>query len=247
MDRMIYLAMTGARETMLAQAGVSHNLANASTTGFKASLAHVQTLDVEGPGQPARAYAMGLDRLADLTPGALQTTGRALDVALEGEGWIAVQAPDGGEAYTRAGDLRVDSLGRLTNGAGHPVMGEGGPIALPPFEQLEIGTDGTVTIQPIGQPANALAQVERIRLVNPDPATLQRGEDGLIRVQPGTAMPPAEAGVRLRTGALENSNVNTVGALVDMIQLARQFEVQVKMMNAAEEADQASAQLLRMS
>jgi flagellar basal-body rod protein FlgF len=246
MDRMIYLAMTGARETMLAQAGVSHNLANANTTGFKASLQHAQTLDVQGPGHPARAYSMGLDRLADLTPGTLQTTGRELDVALEGQGWIAVQAPDGGEAYTRAGDLRVDPLGRLTNGAGHPVMGEGGPIALPPFEKLEIGADGTVTIQPLGQPANALAQVERIRLVNPDPATLSRGEDGLIRAEPGMA-PPADAGVKLRTGALETSNVNTVAALVDMIQLSRQFELQVKMMSAAEDADRASAQLLRMS
>lgn len=247
MDRMIYLAMTGASETMLAQAGVSHNLANANTTGFKASLLQVQTMDVEGPGEPARAYALGLDPLADLTPGALQTTGQPLDVALEGEGWIAVQSPDGSEAYTRAGDLRVDSLGRLTNGAGHPVMGEGGPIALPPFEQLEIGTDGTITIQPLGQPANALAQVERIRLVNPDPATLRRGEDGLFRVEDGLALPPADAGVRLRTGALETSNVNTVAQLVDMIQLARQFEVQVKMMNTAEQTDEASAQLLRLS
>lgn len=247
MDRMIYLAMTGARETMLAQAGVSHNLANANTTGFKASLLQVQTMDVEGPGEPARAYALGLDRVADLTPGALQTTGQPLDVAIEGEGWIAVQSPDGSEAYTRAGDLRVDSLGRLTNGAGHPVMGEGGPIALPPFEQLEIGTDGTITIRPLGQPANALAQVERIRLVNPDPATLRRGEDGLIRVEDGQALPPADAAVRLRTGALETSNVNTVAQLVDMIQLARQFEVQVKMMNTAEQTDEASAQLLRLS
>src|SRR6056297_31092 len=246
MDRMIFLAMTGARETMLAQAGVSHNLANANTTGFKASLQQAQTLDVEGPGHPARAYSMGLDRLADLTPGSLQTTGRELDIAIEGQGWIAVQAPDGGEGYTRSGDLRVDSLGRLTNGAGHTVMGEGGPIALPPFEKLEIGGDGTVTIQPLGQPANALATIERIRLVNPDPATLRRGEDGLIRPAPGVTA-PADAAVRLRTGVLEGSNVNTVGALVDMIQLSRQFELQVKMMTAAEEADRASSQLLRMS
>lgn len=246
MDRMIFLAMTGARENMHAQAGVSHNLANANTVGFKASLQHAQTLDVVGPGHPARAFSMGLDRLADLTPGALQTTGRELDVALEGEGWIAVQAPDGGAAYTRAGDLRVDSLGRLTNGAGHPVMGEGGPIALPPFEKIEIGGDGTVTIQPLGQPSNALAQVERIRLVNPDPATLRRGEDGLVRTADG-ALAPGDAGVKLRTGALETSNVNTVAALVDMIQLSRQFEMQVKMMSAAEDNDRASAQLLRMS
>jgi len=246
MDRMIYLAMTGARETMQAQAGVSHNLANANTTGFKASLNHAQTLEVVGPGHPARAYSMGMERLADLSPGPLQTTGRSLDVAVEGAGWIAVQAPDGGEAYTRAGDLRVDSLGRLTNGSGHAVMGEGGPIALPPFEQLEIGRDGTVTVQPMGQPANALAVVERIRLVNPDPATLARGEDGLMRTAPD-APPPADAGVLLRTGTLETSNVNTVSSLVEMIQLSRQFEVQVKMMSAAEDADRASAQLLRMS
>ena len=246
MDRFVYVAMTGAREAQLAQAVTSHNLANASTTGFRATLAANQHVGLEGPGHAAaRAYATQQGYGVDLTPGPLQTTGRDLDVAIEGDGWIAVQAPDGGEAYTRAGDLSIDAFGVLTTRSGHPVLGDGGPIALPPFQSLEIGADGTLSIRPQGQDAAGLAVVERIRLVNPPADQLVRGEDGLVRTADG-AVPPAAAEVKLLSGTLEGSNVNVVSAMVDMIQHARSFELQVKLMNTAEQNDQASAQLLRL-
>ena len=246
MDRMLYVAMSGAKETALAQARNTQNLANASTTGFKASLDAFASRPVTGPGHDTRTYAVAEDMRVDLSPGPLQATGRDLDVAVQGEGWIAVQAPDGGEAYTRAGDLRVDSVGLLTTGTGLPVLGDGGPIAVPPFETLEIGSDGTISIRPLGQEANTLAQVDRIKLVNPDPAELVRGEDGLIRHAQRLEQPPA-AGVNLVNGMLEASNVNTVEAMVRMIDLARHFEMQVKMMKTAEDNDAASASLLRLS
>ncbi len=246
MDRMLYVAMSGAKETALAQARNSQNLANASTTGFKASLDAFSSRPLSGPGHDTRTYAMTEDLRVDLSPGPLQATGRDLDVAVNGEGWIAVQGADGTEAYTRAGDLRVDSVGLLTTGTGLPVLGDGGPIAVPPFESLEIGTDGTISIRPLGQEANAMAQVDRIKLVNPDPAELVRGEDGLIR-HALMEEQPADAQVTLVGGMLEASNVNTVEAMVKMIDLARHFEMQVKMMKTAEDNDAASASLLRMS
>ncbi len=242
----MYLSMTGARETMLSQAATSHNLANANTTGFRASLNDFVTMSVNGDGHSSRAYAQLRAQHVDLTPGAMQPTGRELDVAVEGQGWIAVQAPDGGEAYTRAGDLQVDSMGRLLTGSGLQVVGDGGPIAVPPYDTIEIATDGTVTIRPQGQEANALAVVDRIRLVNPPADALRRGEDGLVRVA-GDAPVDADPEVRLASGMLEGSNVNVIDAMVNMIQLSRQFETQVNMIRSAEDNDQASAQLMRIT
>ena len=246
MDRLLYVAMSGAKETLLAQAVNTQNLANASTTGFRADLEAMTSLPVYGPGQPSRVYALDQGQGVDLAPGPLVSTGRSLDVAVTGKGLIAVQAPDGNEAYTRAGDLKVDSLGLLTNGAGHPVMGNAGPIAVPPYEKLEIGADGTISLQPLGQGPETLAVVDRIKLVNPDPATLKKGEDGLIRVADGSTA-PADAAVQLATGTVEGSNVNAVEAMVNLMTLARQFEAQVKMMKTAEDADRASAEMLRIS
>jgi flagellar basal-body rod protein FlgF len=246
MDRFLYIAMSGAKETALSQARNTQNLANANTTGFKASLEAFTSREVRGPGYQTRTYAINQDMKVDLSPGPQQATGRDLDVAVQGQGWIAVQAPDGTEAYTRAGDLRVDAMGLLTTGTGLPVLGDAGPIAVPPFETFEIGTDGTISIRPLGQDANAMAEVDRIKLVNPDPAELVRGEDGLIRHQLSVEQPP-DAGVTLMRGMLEASNVNTVEAMVTMIDLARHFEMQVKMMKTAEDNDAASASLLRMT
>jgi flagellar basal-body rod protein FlgF len=246
MDRMLYVAMSGAKETALAQARNTQNLANASTTGFKASLDAFASRHVEGPGHGTRTFAVTQDMRVDLSPGTLQATGRDLDVAVQGEGWLAVQAPDGTEAYTRAGDLKVDAVGRLTTGAGFPVLGGGGPIGIPPFETLEIGTDGTISIRPLGQDANALVTVDRIKLVNPNPDDLVLGEDGLIR-HPEFVEQPPDGRVSVVRGFLEASNVNTVEAMVNMIELARQFEMQIKMMKTAEKTDEASASLLRLS
>lgn len=245
MDRLLYVAMSGARETMHAQAVNTQNLANASTTGFRADLQSFRSLPVNGPGYASRVYGVAADQGIDISPGSAMGTGRELDIAINGDGWMAVQGPDGNEAYTRAGDLRVDSLGLLRTGTGHPVMGNGSPIAIPPYEKIEIAADGTISIRPLGQGANTLAVVDRIKLVNPPAGDLLKGSDSLIHLKEGVTA-EADASVQIQVGALESSNVNTVEAMVNLIQLARQYETQVKMMKNSEENDRASAQLLRM-
>lgn len=245
MDRFLYIAMTGAKETLRAQGVNNHNLANAGTSGFRADLTAFQSRAVAGSGYASRAYATNATVGWDRTQGALQATGRDLDVAINGEGWIAVQGRDGREAYTRAGDLRVDPAGILMTGAGHPVLGDGGPIAIPPHASLVIGADGTVSIVPLGQGPETTANIGRIKLVNPPFETLERGPDGLFRTRDGVDA-PADAAVTLVGGALESSNVNVADALVNMIELARQFDLQVKAMKTADDTATASAQLLRM-
>ena len=243
MDKMLYVAMNGASETLLAQSANSHNLANANTTGFLADLQQFRSMPVYGDGFPTRVYSLSERPNIDFTPGAIQATGRDLDVAVRGEGWIAVQVPDGGEALTRAGDLQIDANGLLLTGTGLPVLGNGGPIAIPPAEKIDIAADGTISVRPLGQGANELAIVDRIKLVTPPLTDLKKGLDGLIRLKDGQSAEP-DADARLTAGALESSNVNTVKALVDMIELARRFEMQVKMMKTAEEIDKASDSLL---
>ena len=244
MDRMLYVAMSGANQTMLAQAANTNNLANVSTTGFRADFEQFRAMPVFGDGYGSRVYAMTERPRTDLTGGALQTTDRDLDMAISGEGWFAVQTPEGGEAYTRAGDLRVTPNGQLVNGAGHVMLGDAGPLVIPPFDKLNIGDDGTITIQPLGQGPDNLAVVGRVKLVRPDPATLEKGLDGLMHLPEDEVALP-DAGVRLISRALEGSNVNAVEAMVNMMELSRQYEMQVKMMKTAEENDQASTRLLR--
>lgn len=247
MDRMLYLSMTGASQIMQAQSITANNLANVSTVGFKADLAQARSMPVFGPGMPSRVYAMTERPGTDLSAGAHNHTGRDLDVAVRGDGWIAIQSPEGSEAYTRAGDLHISSAGLLVNGAGHPVIGEaGGPIAIPPFESIDIGTDGTITIRPLGQDANVLAQVERIKLVLPEQGQLTKGEDGLMRPLEGDVL-PADASVQLVSGVIETSNVSVVDAMVRMIELSRQYETQVKMMNTAKENDAATDSLMQLA
>jgi len=237
--------MSGAKETLRAQTANNHNLANASTTGFRADLSAFQSRAVAGSGYASRVYATNSTTGTDASFGALQSTGRDLDIAVQGKGFIAVQGPDGGEAYTRAGDLRVDANGLLSNGAGHTVLGADGPITVPPYSSLMIGGDGTVSIVPLGQTATTLSSIGRVKLVNPDANSLQRGEDGLFRTASG-APAEADATIRVASGVLESSNVNIADAMVTMIQLSRHFDLQVKAMRTAEEDAQAAAQLLRM-
>lgn len=246
MDHFVYIAASGARETMLAQAANSHNLSNASTTGFRADLVAARSAYLAGAGHESRAYAGIRSQGVDFREGVITATGRDLDVAINGEGWMAVQAPDGSEALTRRGDLRIDSFGQLTNGAGQSVLGKAGPIALPPYSQLGIGTDGTISIVPLGEDPNTLVEFDRIRVVNPDPSLLTKGEDGLVRLQ-GEEPAVEDANIRLIPGSLESSNVNTVESMVRMIELARQFESHVKMIKTAEELDSSSAALMRIS
>lgn len=244
MDRFLYVAMSGAKETLRAQAVNNHNLANASTTGFRADLEAFQSRAVAGSGHASRVYATNSTTGWDQTQGALIATGRDLDVGVKGAGWIAVQGTDGQEAYTRAGDLRIDPNGMLMNGAGHPVLGDAGPITIPPNSSVLIGTDGTVSVVPVGQGPETTAMVGRIKLVNPPAQDVVRSEDGLFRMGDGSSA-PADASVQLASGVLESSNVNVADAMVNMIELSRQFDLQVKAMRTAEENAASSAQLLR--
>jgi flagellar basal-body rod protein FlgF len=244
MDRFLYISMTGAKETLRAQTVNNHNLANASTTGFRADLSAFQTRAIAGSGYASRAYATNSTIGFDHTPGALHSTGRDLDIGVNGEGWIAVQGRDGREAYTRAGDLRVDPSGILMTGAGHPVLGDSGPVSVPPNSSVLIGNDGTVSIVPLGQGPETTANVGRIKLVNPPLDQLERGEDGLFRMRDGSDA-PADASVTVSSGVLESSNVNIADAMVNMIELSRQFDLQVKAMRTAEDNAASATQLLR--
>lgn len=246
MDKMLYVAMTGAKQVMRAQEVNSNNLANASTTGFRADLDAFRSVPVVGPGYSSRVYAVDEGQGTKLDSGSVITTGRQLDVAVNGDGWIAVQAPDGSEAYTRAGNLEVNPLGQLLTRDGAAVLGNGGPIVIPPHDKLDIGEDGAISIVPVGQEITTVATIERIRLVKPDAADMYKGTDGLMRVVEGAEAIP-DASVKLTSGALETSNVNTVEALVNMISLARQFEAHVKVMSTAKENDESATQLLRIS
>jgi flagellar basal-body rod protein FlgF len=242
-DRLLYVAMSGAKETLKAQAANNHNLANASTNGFRADLSAFQSRAVTGDGFNSRVYATQSTTGFDDTVGALMSTGRDLDVAVQGDGYIAVQAPNGREAYTRAGDLRVDVSGQLLTGTGLPVLGDGGPVSVPPHASLLVGSDGTVSIVPLGQGPETRAVVGRIKLVNPVSDDLTKGEDGLFRLKDGSDAPP-DAHTRLASGVLETSNVNVADAMVNMIELARRFDLQVRAMKSAEDNGAASARLL---
>ena len=243
MDDMLYVAMSGAKETLIAQAAATNNLANASTTGFLADFNQFRSMPVFGDGHPTRVYAMDERPTSNFDFGSLQHTGRDLDIGVKDGGWIAVQARDGGEAYSRRGDLRVDENGLLTSGNGLPVMGNGGPIAIPPFEKIDIGSDGTVSIRPLGAASQQLAVVDRIKLVAPQFDEMEKGDDGLFRLK-GGGEAEADPLQRVVPGALISSNVNAVDEMVNMIELSRRFELQVKMMKTAEETATAASSIV---
>lgn len=246
MDRSIYVAMTGASQIMRAQEAVSHNLANASTVGFKSQLSAFQSLPVLGGSQPTRINAVAQGLGQDFTQGSSMDTGRSLDVAVHGSGWIAVQAPDGSEGYTRAGDLQLTAEGQLTDARGNPVIGNGGPINLPDSAQITIGDDGTISTVPVGEGPSTVAALDRIRLVNPDPTQLVQGSDSLMHMVGGGQADPDTA-VRLTSGALEGSNVNASSELVKMIALSRQYDMQVKAIKSSEDNADAATKLLQAS
>jgi len=243
MDRMLYVAMSGAKETLKAQAANNHNLANVNTTGCRADMAAFQAQAVNGAGFASRVYASNSSVGFDDSVGAITQTGHDLDVAIQGSGFIAVQGRDGTEAYTRAGDLRVDPDGQLKTSTGLTVLGDGGPISVPPHASVLVGGDGTISIVPLGQGPETRAVVGRIKMVNPASEDLARGTDGLFRLKDGTDA-PADATTRVVSGVLEGSNVNVADAMVNMIELARRFDLQVKAMRTAEDDGAASGKLL---
>ncbi|WP_372777727.1 flagellar basal-body rod protein FlgF [Litorivivens sp.] len=246
MDKLLYLGMTGAKQTSLAQATNANNLANVSTTGFRADFNSLFAEQIAGAGLPSRSNSVAYEKGIDTNPGSLQHTGRTLDVAVSGDGWFAVQTPDGREAYTRRGDLQLTSDGQLLTGQGHNLLGDGGPIAIPEHSSISIGGDGSISIVPLGQGPDTQIVIDRIRLVSLDASQLEKGEDGLIRQRDG-AEGVNDAGLKLVSGALESSNVNAVDSMVRMIQLARRYEMDVKMMSTAGEIADAGASLMRLS
>jgi len=246
MDRMLYVAMNGAKQNMLAQAINSNNLANISTTGFRADLAAARSMPVfGGSGFPTRVYSMTEKSGIDFKQGSLSTTGRDLDIAIAGKGFISVQAPDGSEAYTRAGDLMTDNAGILKTGAGHIVLGEGGPITIPEAAKVDIGKDGTISITQIGEAGGGSTVIDRLKLVNPDIKDLKRNETGLFVLKNGDDAEVDDT-VSVVSGTIETSNVNAASALVTMIELARQFEMQIKMLKTAEENNAQATQILKL-
>lgn len=242
MDRLIYTAMTGAKHTLGQQAAVAHNLANANSTGFRAEMHKLRAVEVQTEAMRTRAFTVDASVANDYTPGAMQYTARNFDVAIDGKGWFAVQMPDGNEAYTRNGSFEVSPNGVLQTRDGKPVMGEAGPIAIPPDNEIVIGRDGTISSV---DAAGVLNVVDRLKLVNPPEANLERGADGLFRTNDGLPVPADEA-VVVASGYLEGSNVNVVEQLVTMISLARQFEMQTRMLQNAEQNDRSASQVLSM-
>ena len=247
MDKMLWVAMSGANENMKAVSLRANNLANTNTTGFKADLQQARSMQAFGEGLPTRVFALTESPGPNFAQGAIQTTGRNLDVAIKGQGWLAVQDANGNERYTRNGSLEIDAGGMLRTSSGDPVMGDAGPVFIPmPIDSLTIGTNGNISIRPQGAPEDAMEIVDRIKLVNPPLNNVMKNNDGFFELKNGQQA-LADANVKLEVGALEGSNVNAIGEMTQMIQLQRQYEMNVKMMKTADENAQRAESLMRLS
>ncbi len=243
MDRGLYVAMTGAKQIMQAQAVNNHNIANLSTIGFRADAVAFASQPIYGPGYATRVNAVAGDAGTDFSAGVMQGTGRDLDIAINGRGFIAVRGADGEEAYTRAGDLRVSPTGAVTTASGLPVLSESGPLVIPPSTQVAIGSDGTISVVPQGSAPFAVTQVDRIKLVNPKTSDLQKGDDGLLRMKSGGKV-KADDTVSVTSGMLESSNVNAAQSLINMIELQRLYEFQIKSINSTDTNEQSAERLM---
>jgi flagellar basal-body rod protein FlgF len=247
MDRLIYTSLSAMRSLMQKQAMTANNLANVNTTGFRGDLTNSEAvyLDNGSGGMSARAQATDSRDSADMGGGTSVATGRDLDVALNGDALLGVQAPDGTEAYTRRGDLQLSDSGLLTTGDGLPVMGDAGPITLPPADKITIDKTGVVWIVPLGgDPANPV-ETDHLKLVSATGSNIAKGEDGLFHVANGGAL-PSDPNARVTAGSLEGSNVNVTKTLTDMIDASRAWETQVKMLSGAKEMDTSTAELMNL-
>ncbi len=246
MDRLIYTAMTGASQVLEQQAAVTENLANVNTTGFRATLDTFRAVPLVGEGLPTRTFVVDSTAGTDFSPAAIQQTGNPLDVAVQGDGWIAVQGPDGKEAYTRNGSLQVSPNGLLQTHSGLNVLSDNGPITIPPDTEVTIAKDGTISTVPSGSDPSAVSVVGTIKLVNPPTAQLVRGADGLFRMQNGTEA-PADANSEIISGSLEGSNADPIKAMVDMISLARKFDMQMKILQSADTNAQQATSIMSLT
>ena len=246
MDKLIYTAMTGASHVMQQQAAVSQNLANTNTPGFRAAINTFRAVPLVGEGLPTRTFVVDSSSGSDFSQGSIQSTGGNLDVALQGSGWITLQQADGSEAYTRNGSFQISPEGVLQTHSGMAVASDSGPITIPPNTQVTIGQDGTVSTVPTAGNPTPAAVMGRIKLVNPPNAQMVRGDDGLFRTLNGKPA-DADANILLSTGSVENSNVNTVSAMVDMISLARMYDMQMKMLTTANENAKTAGAILTLN
>jgi flagellar basal-body rod protein FlgF len=238
--------MTGAKQIMQAQAVNNNNIANASTSGFRADSIAFTSEPIYGPGYATRVNAVAADSGVDFSSGVLESSGRPLDIAVNGRGFIAVQGANGKEAYTRAGNLQVTDSGALVTATGQAVLSDTGPVQVPPAGSVTIGSDGTVSVVPLGLSPSAQSQVDRIKLAKPATKDLQKGPDGLLYLKSGGKAPTDET-VTVASGELESSNVNAAMSLVNMIELQRMYEFQIKSMNATDTNEQSSERMMLTS
>lgn len=247
MDKLIYTAGSGAKHILEKQATASNNLANVNTTGFRAQMDTFRAVPVLAEGTlPTRTLVVNSEAGTNFSSGPLQITGRDLDVAIKGKGWIAVQMADGSEAYTRHGALQMNPNGLLQTAQGQTVQGDGGPITVPPEVTVTIGGDGTISTIASTTKPGAPTVLGRLKLVNPDENELVRGDDGMFRLKSGLPA-PADPAVVVAGGALEGSNVNPIDSMVDMIALARSFEMQMGLLKNAENNAMKADQILALN
>jgi flagellar basal-body rod protein FlgF len=245
MDKMIDIARTGLRGAMARQTATANNLANANTTGFRAEIMNASARWTDGASLKSRASQVDQVIAADMKTGTVTQTGNPLDISLGGDGLLAVQASDGSEGYTRRGDLILSDSGLLTTSDGHPVLGEGGPITLPPADSINISKDGAIWIVPQGGNASQPQQVDVLKVVSPKGSAIAKGTDGLFREANGGAL-PQDPMAQVSSGSLEGSNVNATAALVDMIEASRAWQGQVKLIETAKDIDNSGASLMRL-
>ncbi len=245
MDKLAYTSINAMKSLMNRQTAIANNMANSNTVGFKADMVSAEAKYLVGPGHDSRAMAVERDMQADMNAGSVTQTGRSLDIALEGDAMIAVQAADGKEAYSRRGDFRIAASGAMVTGDGFPVIGEGGPITMPPAERIDIGADGTVFFVPQGGDPTQPQELDRIKLVSMTGSAISKGPDALFRAANNGVL-PVDDNARVISGALEESNVNMTAALVDMIETSRAWETQAKLLRTAEELDESSSAIMNM-
>jgi len=245
MHRIVHASLSAMRAAMARQATTANNLANAGTTGFRAEMSAAQTVWLQGQGGVFGAHTSEQVASADMAAGTVAHTGRDLDIAMNGDALLAVQAGNGDEAYTRRGDLRVTDSGLVTTGDGTPVLGEGGPLTLPPADSVRIDADGALWVVPVGGDPSNPTQVDRLRLVSPQGSNVAKGLDGLFRVRGGGAL-PADPEARVTPRSLEGSNVNATEALVEMVEASRAWDTQLNLIQSAKDIDTSAADLMRM-
>ena len=245
MDRLIYTSLTAMRGSMSRQTAIANNLANAQTPGFRADIANAQSLWLDGSGLDARAMASEEVLGADMRAGTVTQTGRDLDIAMQGDALLVVQATNGEEAYTRRGDLQISPSGLLTTGDGHPVQGGQGPVTIPPADAISIDQEGRVWVVPQGGDPENPQEVDRLRLATPVGSEIAKGLDGLFRVKGGGILPD-DPEARLLTRSIEGSNVTATSALVEMIEASRSWDTQLKMISDVRDMDSATANLMQL-